>query len=78
MMNLIGLLMLSICVTSALANSGGSGGGGGGIGKVRRYFVQAEEQLWDYAPSGRNNFADTPIEEGVSGAVLTGSFCVSC
>jgi hypothetical protein len=76
MMKLIGLLMLSICVTSAqqaLANSGGGGGGYGG--KVRRYFVQAEEIQWDYAPSGRNNFADTPIEEGVSGAVVKKMSC---
>ena len=25
-------------------------------GKTREYFIAAEEKLWDYAPSGMDNF----------------------
>lgn len=32
-------------------------------GKIRNYFVAAEDVIWDYAPSGRNLITDQPFTE---------------
>jgi hephaestin len=33
-------------------------------GKERRYYIAAEEVLWDYAPSGRDQVRGAPFDEG--------------
>jgi hypothetical protein len=59
------LLVALLCVTTALSE------------KTRRYYVQVEEQDWDYSPSGVNNLDDKPIEDGDAGRSCTLG-CTSC
>jgi hypothetical protein len=33
----------------------------GGAGQVRTYFIAADEVVWDYAPSGRNQVTGEPF-----------------
>ena len=39
-------------------------------GKVRSYYVAAEEVLWDYAPTGVNGITGQPIANDVSAKYL--------
>jgi FtsP/CotA-like multicopper oxidase with cupredoxin domain len=47
---------------AASAQPAGTAAGSGG-GQVRRYFVAADEVVWDYAPSGRNQISGEPYNE---------------
>ena len=33
------------------------------FGKVREYYIAAEEEEWSYAPSGLNKFNGLPLED---------------
>ena len=32
-------------------------------GKVRRYYIAAVEEIWDYAPTGRDILGGKPLKE---------------
>jgi hypothetical protein len=34
--------------------------------KTRRYFIAAESELWDFAPSGRDELCGTPLPPNVA------------
>jgi hypothetical protein len=54
MMKVLGLLVGLLCLTGAFA-------------KTRKYYVRAEEKMWDFAPTGMNNFDGTSISSGDAG-----------
>jgi Multicopper oxidase len=51
----------------------GSAAQPGGGGTVRDYFVSADEVLWDYAPTGRNEITGAPFDETAAPYVLPGA-----
>jgi FtsP/CotA-like multicopper oxidase with cupredoxin domain len=58
----IGTLVLPavVLVVAGCAIAKGSGGDGGS-GKVRMYYIAADQVTWDYAPGGRDQIVDQPF-----------------
>src|SRR4029077_6369842 len=49
-----------------------SGGSFKSDGKVRTYYLSADEVVWDYAPVGRNEITGEPFDEVADTYVKTG------
>ncbi|MEP7326087.1 MAG: multicopper oxidase domain-containing protein [Gemmatimonadota bacterium] len=56
-----GLIAIGAVGTIALFSGGSSGGRDIPPGKVRTYFIAADEVTWDYAPGGRDEVAGRPF-----------------
>lgn len=58
---LIGGLVLFPRVDREAASAQPSGAAPAGAGQIRSYFIAADEVVWDYAPSGRNQMSGEPF-----------------
>eukprot|EP00123_Amoebidium_parasiticum_P018481 comp24220_c0_seq1/m.44577 comp24220_c0_seq1/g.44577 ORF comp24220_c0_seq1/g.44577 comp24220_c0_seq1/m.44577 type:complete len:705 (-) comp24220_c0_seq1:209-2323(-) len=61
---ILGMVVMSVGIGIGEGMEGDSEANALGLtGKVREYYIAAVEQEWDYAPSGRNQLHDVPLDE---------------
>jgi hypothetical protein len=60
-------MLAALAVTAAACGNGRAmapaAGGGGAGGKTRVYYIAADEVVWDYAPTGRNQMEGRPLND---------------
>lgn len=66
---LLGLVLTGCASVGAVTEAGTAHGaspaaqGPAGAGQLRTYYIAAEEVVWDYAPSGRDQITGRPFDE---------------
>lgn len=66
------LLVAPFALLEAAGGATGATGGPPPPGKQRVYYIACEEEVWDYAPTGRDVMTQQPLSQGVHSPV-----CVS-